>query len=258
MTMKIDASGLSFRELNRQIREAVNKKYELIELTNVNGHRYIGDGIALPTNILVYGTAGNDLGAFMNGSSIIVYGNVADAAGNTMNAGKIIIHGRAGDVIGHSMRGGEIFIKESCGYRVGLHMKAYGEKIPNLVIGGFARDFLGEYMAGGRIIVLGLGVEDRNIVGCQIGAGMHGGKIFVRNQIKKEQLGIGTSIQTISEEDLTELKYLLMRYCEFFEAPLDEVIESEFTKIVPVSHRPYGATYALREKSTVTVKTHYV
>jgi glutamate synthase domain-containing protein 3 len=34
-------------------------------------------------------------------------------------------------------------------------MKAYQDKIPILVIGGTAGSFLGEYQAGGLIIVLG-------------------------------------------------------------------------------------------------------
>lgn len=35
-------------------------------------------------------------------------------------------------------------------------MKAYEEKVPVMVIGGSVGSFLGEYQAGGRIIVLGL------------------------------------------------------------------------------------------------------
>lgn len=35
-------------------------------------------------------------------------------------------------------------------------MKAYKEKVPVMVIGGTAGSFLGEYQAGGVIVVLGL------------------------------------------------------------------------------------------------------
>ena len=54
------------------------------------------------------------------------------------------------------MRGGEIYVKGNVGWRSGIHMKSYLEKFPVIVIGGKAGDFLGEYMAGGIIILLGL------------------------------------------------------------------------------------------------------
>ena len=47
------------------------------------------------------------------------------------------------------MRGGKIFVKDYVGYRVGIHMKEYQHKVPQIVIGETAGDFLAEYMAGG-------------------------------------------------------------------------------------------------------------
>ena len=73
-----------------------------------------------------------------------------------MNDGEIVVHGHAGDLTGHSMRGGKIFVKDYVGYRVGIHMKEYQRKIPTIVIGETAGDFLAEYMAGGVIVILGL------------------------------------------------------------------------------------------------------
>jgi len=53
---------------------------------------------------------------------------------------------------------------------------------PKLVIGGSAGCFLGEYQAGGTIIVLGLGCEKGKApVGSFCGTGMHGGKMFIRS-----------------------------------------------------------------------------
>ena len=40
-------------------------------------------------------------------------------------------------------------------------MKAYKGKIPVMIIGGTAGSFLGEYQAGGLIVVLGLEAKDR-------------------------------------------------------------------------------------------------
>ena len=153
--VKIDASGVYYRELNASLREVASNGARKIELYNVHGQRYIGTGLDSPVEIKIFGTPGNDLGAFMNGSKITVCGNAQDGCGNTMNDGEIIVHGHAGDTVGLSARGGKIFVREDVGYRAGIHMKEYQDKKPMLVIGGTAQDFLGEYMAGGILILLG-------------------------------------------------------------------------------------------------------
>ena len=97
-----------------------------------------------------------------------------------MNEGRIVVGGNIGDACGYAMRGGSIFVKGNAGYRAGIHMKAYENKVPLMVIGGFAGSFLGEYQAGGVIVVLGLGIGDKRIVGNFPCTGMHGGKMFLR------------------------------------------------------------------------------
>ena len=103
---------------------------------------------------------------------------------NTMNDGTIVIHGNVGDAVGYAMRGGRIYVQGNAGYRSGIHMKAYKEKQPALVIGGRAGSFLGEYQAGGTIIVLGLNDDSKPIVGNFPCTGMHGGKMFLRSDCK--------------------------------------------------------------------------
>lgn len=240
----IDATGLSFRELNEKIRNTILNDHEFeIELTNVNGQRYIGDGLNNKVKMLIHGVPGNDLGAFMNGASIVVYGNAEDAVGNTMNAGKIVVHGSAGDIIGYSMRGGKIYLKGNAGYRVGIHMKEYGGTFPAIVVGGFVRDFAGEYMAGGRLVILGS--QEGKVVGNYVGTGMHGGKIYVRGKVEARQVATGVDISELADEDKKELTELLDDYCKCLGLPLGEVLSGTFLKIAPKSHRPYGKTYAL-------------
>ena len=53
-----------------------------------------------------------------------------------MNAGEIVVHGNVGDACGYAMRGGKIYIKGDCGYRAGIHMKAYQQHFPVMVVGG--------------------------------------------------------------------------------------------------------------------------
>ncbi|MDP3064008.1 MAG: hypothetical protein Q8O40_12480, partial [Chloroflexota bacterium] len=158
--VEIDAAGLHYKELNARLREVVQQGVAKIKLVNVFGQRYIGTDLGKPVEIDIHGTPGNDLGSFMDGPRITVHGNGQDGAGNTMNNGLIVVHGLAGDITGLSARGGKIFVRDDVGYRVGIHMKQYGDKRPYVVVGGTAQDFLGEYMAGGVLLVLGLTLRE--------------------------------------------------------------------------------------------------
>ncbi len=161
-------------------------------LDDVNGQRFIADGLKGNIKIDIFGIPGNDLGMFMDGPTITVHGNAQDGVGNTMSSGKIIIHGDGRDIVGHSMRGGTIFVKGDVGYRVGIHMKTYKSSVPVIVAGGKAGDFLGEYMAGGVIIILGINSEDEvDTLGEWIGTGQHGGAIYVRGEVMRANLATG-------------------------------------------------------------------
>ncbi len=177
--MRITAGNMHFRELNEQIRACPDAE---IEIDGCLGQRYIGSGLADKT-LLVGGIPGNALGAYLDGGTIVTEGNAQDAAGDTMNDGAIIIHGSCGDGAGYAMRGGKIYIHGDVGYRAGIHMKAYRGKLPVLVVGGTAGSFLGEYQAGGVIVVLGLRrPAGTPLTGYFCGTGMHGGKMFLRGR----------------------------------------------------------------------------
>jgi glutamate synthase domain-containing protein 3 len=243
---EIDAAGLSYQDLNAKIHEALQEGAKEIRLLHVNGQRYIADGLTGDIRIEIHGTPGDDLGSFMSGPTILVYGSVQDGIGNTMNCGKITVHGDARDIVGHSMRGGVIFVKGDVGYRVGIHMKEYMDNFPVIVAGGVAGDFLGEYMAGGRIVILGIkeGSEEAEIVGDWIATGIHGGAIYIRGEVNEEKLGVAAKIAPFSSEDREYLRPLLTTFCREFGYDVEKVLEKEFTKITPLSHRPFGKMYA--------------
>ncbi len=242
--MRIDAEGIDYKTLNEQIKEEVRDGEEDINLANVNGHRYIGAGLDKEeTSIRINGVPGNDLAAFMDGPKIEVEDNAQDAVGNTMNSGKVVIRGHAGDVIGHSMRGGSIYVEGDAGCRAGIHMKAYKDFFPAVIIGGSVQDFLGEYMAGGLLVVLGIDRDDSEIVGDNIGTGMHGGEIYVRGSVEDHQLGEEVGIQEPGEEDLKRLRKYLDDYSRSFESDFSFDIKEDFVRLVPKSHRPYGKIY---------------
>ena len=210
---RIDTSGVYYRQLNARMRELVADGVRKIELISVCGQRYIGTDLSKPVDIKITGTPGNDLGAFMLGPRITVHGNAQDGCGNTMDDGLIVIHGHAGDIIGLSARGGKIFIRDDVGYRAGIHMKEYGEKKPALVIGGTAQDFLGEYMAGGTLVLLGLNLEEGQHHRANfIGTGMHGGVIYIRGSVADYQLGQEVGVAGLKAEDKKLLGGLVGEY----------------------------------------------
>jgi glutamate synthase domain-containing protein 3 len=243
--VKIDASGIYYRELNARLRNMVSDGAQRIELNNVYGQRYIGTDLDKPVEIEIFGTPGNDLGAFMNGPRIIVHGNAQDGCGNTMNEGEIIVHGHAGDIIGLSARGGRIFVQEDVGYRAGIHMKEYQGKKPVLVIGGTAQDFLGEYMAGGILILLGLTLgEGEHHKARFIGTGMHGGVIYLRGNIEEHQLGKEVGVAGLEENDHQVLRQFVGEFAAHFSYDVEEILAHKFIKLFPRWLRPYGRLYA--------------
>ncbi|MCW4034505.1 MAG: hypothetical protein NWF03_03995 [Candidatus Bathyarchaeota archaeon] len=238
---KVDAMGMYYRDLNSLLRELDANGVEKIEISNVYGQRYIGTDLDNHVRIDIYGTPGNDLGAFMKGTDITVHGNVQDGCGNTMDHGKIVVHGRAGDLVGHSMRGGKIFIRDDAGYRVGIHMKEYLDKRPTIVIGGTAQDFLGEYMAGGILVVLGLNMTEKVHNAKFVGTGMHGGTMYIRGEVK--HLGEEVAVAELDDEDYKILGSLVDEFCGYYGLDAGKLMESKFNKIYPVSKRPYGNLY---------------
>ncbi|MBD3196137.1 MAG: hypothetical protein GF317_13850 [Candidatus Lokiarchaeota archaeon] len=254
--IEIDAAPnnqpLGYKQLNEKIHQALELGYKNILLNNVCGQRFIGASLQGDLELQINGLPGNDLGIFMDGPKIIVNGNCEDQPGNTMNAGMMIVHGDAGDVIGLSARGGKIYIKGDVGYRVGIHIKEFERKFPVVIIGGTAKDFLGEYMAGGLVIALGLHfTEDGTIeesrypiCGNELATGIHRGKIILRTEEDLEsRLGVGAKEYKLEKTTEKVMKEFLDEYCEIFNIPQEIMYRKPFKVIKPISKRPYGGNY---------------
>ncbi len=236
--MIIDAKDLSFIDLNKEIRANTGE----ITINNCVGQRFIGNGLSDRT-ITINGIPGNALGSYLNGSVIIVNGNAQDATGDTMNCGQIIIHGSCGDAAGYAMRGGEIYIKNDAGYRAGIHMKEYNEKNPVMIIGGKCGSFLGEYQAGGRLAVLGLNCDEKDLIGHFCGTGMHGGKILIRANKIWKTIPQQVSVSDATEADIKEFKPYIENYSKFFGVPINEIFNKHFFILTPNSKSPYKQLY---------------
>jgi len=235
--MNITARDMDFKVLNDKIRTADGEIY----VDECYGQRFIGSG-AKQKKIVINGTPGNALGAYLDGAMIEVNGNVQDAVGDTMNDGKIVVHGNAGDALGYAMRGGAIFVKGNAGYRTGIHMKEYKEKRPVIVIGGNVGSFLGEYLAGGLIVVLGINSE-KVPVGNFTGTGMHGGRIFIRTDKELVALPAQVIVDVASDEDLQEIKPYISEFANFFKMDEQQLVKEKFYMLRPNAKNPYKQLY---------------
>ncbi len=243
--MSIEAGLERYEKLNETIKAELSKKNKA-SVKNVNGQRYIGCALEKGKTIQIYGTPGNDMACYLNGGKVEVFGNCQDAVGNTMNGGEIIVHGHSGDAMGYGMRDGQIFIRDNVACRGGIHMKEFEKMKPVLVIGQSAGSFLGEYMAGGTIVLLGLGLRrGEKIFGTHCASGMHGGKIFVRGSFPKENLSPNIKVVNLNDEDKKELAGLVKKYCKCFNADYDEIMAKPFKKLVPATSRPYANLYTV-------------
>ena len=242
-SVRIDAREIHYTPLNQMIRRAVADGVTEIVIDNVLGQRFIADGLRGDgVTITINGVPGGDLGMFMSGPVLIVHGNADHAPGNTMDRGCIVIHGSAGDAVGHSMRGGRIYVRDDIGYRGGIHMKQYMEKRPVLVVGGSARAFMGEYMAGGLLIVLGLtGIPPLSERG--IGSGIHGGEIFVRGNVPDNILGVGAKQKPASDDEKHTIAPVVRDFASRFSLDPAPLLASDYTRIVPASTRPFANKY---------------
>lgn len=238
--MHIEVGGMHFQALNEQIRACGDNE---IFLHNVSGQRYIASGIA-DKLFTIDGVPGNALGAYLAGSTIRVLGNAQDATGDTMDSGDILIHGSSGDGTGYAMRGGRIFILTNSGYRSGIHMKEYKEHKPVIVIGGRGGDFLGEYQAGGLIIVLGIGQDlSRAPVGEYIATGMHGGKQFIRSDVPLQNLPKQVKMHEAEPGELEEIRPHVEDFAREFGLNGSELLSGRFFVLTPNSANPYKQMY---------------
>ena len=235
--MKIFAGGMHYSALNAAVRASQENN---IEVMNCVGQRYIGAGLS-ERHIFIHGTPGNALGAYLNGAEVRIDGNVQEATGDTMNAGVIEVHGSAGDATGYAMRGGKIFIEGDVGYRCGIHMKAFRIQKPAIVIGGRAGSFLGEYQAGGTIIVLGDRLNGKPVVGNFCGTGMHGGEIWLRTDELSAALPEQVKSERVTLSD--EAASLIREWCARFGREEKSYLSAVYYRLTPNADNPYRQMY---------------
>ncbi|MGH2628280.1 MAG: glutamate synthase [Anaerolineales bacterium] len=247
----VDASGLGYGEVNQRVLELAARGAREVHVHRVNGQRYLGlsllrAGYTQGVHLVITGTPGNCLANFNAGLDYTVVGNVADDVADTMHAGRVVVHGDARDVLGQALQGGEIYVRGNVGNRCALQMREYRERRPYLLVGGRTDDYLGEYMGGGVVMVLGIDGQGAwmptPLVGAFAGTGMVGGTIYVRGPVPARLVGLNPP----REDILTYLSALVVEGV-IDEATYQQLAQSEeFTRSSLARALPEAVTRQLR------------
>lgn len=257
-TLSIHVGMTHYRVLGEAIRSKIAEGIQHFILEKVMGQRYIGAGLGHGVVIEIRGVPGQDLGVFNDGAKLVVYGNAQDGVGNTMNDGFIIVHGSVGDIPGHMVRDGKIYIRGSAGFRAGIMMKEYGSRHPVMIIGERIGDYLGEYMAGGTIIVLGYGLSGKESpVARHVASGMFGGEIYVRGGIDESRLGSGAVLSAVGDGGLDRIMPYLEEYAGIFDLDIERILDAPFAVIRRAGGRPYGNLYVPSSKIARDLKPEH-
>jgi glutamate synthase domain-containing protein 3 len=111
-----------------------------------------------------------------------------------------------------------------------------------IVIGGKVGSFLGEYLAGGLIVVLGLGSKDIP-VGYFTGTGMHGGRILIRTEAELTGLPAQVTAGEATEEDLREIEPYVSEFAGRFGLEAGKITQDRFLVLKPNAKNPYKQLY---------------
>lgn len=233
------------KETEKTLMEEIRKETEDTKIINCLGQRYLGCGMK-KTCLTIEGVPGNALAAYLDGGSVLVRGNVQDAVADTMNNGFVAICGSAGDALGYAMRGGRIYVLGNAGYRAGVHMKAYKDKSSMMVIGGVTGSFLGEYLAGGTIIVLGLGrKKETPVTGYFCGNGMYAGCIYLRTDEIPKGLSKHLIARNVGDREKKEkLAPVISSFAQTFSLEEKDCLEGTFIAIEADPAKAYRQLYA--------------
>ena len=122
-------------------------------------------------------------------------------------------------------------------------MKAYKQHKPVIVIGGRAGSFLGEYQAGGLILVLGLHTDGRPVVHFFPCTGMHGGKMVFRGDVSNIRFPDQVALHSATAEDMAEIRPYVQEYARLFGRDADALLRDPYTVVTPGSSNPYQQMY---------------
>jgi glutamate synthase domain-containing protein 3 len=185
------------REINREIRELMEKGIGDITVDNPMSRHGVGVGILNRLNL----TFSDSLGYFgcglIDGPNVHIKGRVGWSCAENMMAGTVVIDKNAGSTFGRSEEQ-RLNSSHYIGARTGIDQKG-----GTIIVGGKTGAFSGFMMQRGRMIVLG-------DAGMNLGDSMYDGTIYVGGEV--EELGVDCVQADMTELDVRYLTEKLALY----------------------------------------------
>jgi len=197
-TATIDALDMTPREINREIRELMEKGIGDITVDNPMSRHGVGVGILNRLNLTFTDSLGYFGCGLIDGPNVHIEGRVGWSCAENMMAGTVVIDGNAGSTFGAAIRGGDLVCKGDVGARTGIDQKG-----GTIIVGGRTGAFSGFMMQRGRMIICG-------DAGMNLGDSMYDGTIYVGGEV--EELGVDWVPGEMTELDLRYLTEKLAIY----------------------------------------------
>ena len=195
---KIDAQDMTPREINREIRELMEKGIGDITVDNTMSRHGVGVGILNRLNLKFTDSLGYFGCGLIDGPNVHIEGRVGWSCAENMMAGTVVIEGNAGSTFGAAIRGGDLVCKGDVGARTGIDQKG-----GTIIVGGRTGAFSGFMMQRGRMIICG-------DAGMNLGDSMYDGTIYVGGEV--EELGVDCVPGEMTELDIRYLSEKLAIY----------------------------------------------
>ena len=197
-TATIDALDMTPREINREIRELMEKGIGDITVDNPMSRHGVGVGILNRLNLTFTDSLGYFGCGLIDGPNVHIEGRVGWSCAENMMAGTVVIDGNAGSTFGAAIRGGDLVCKGDVGARTGIDQKG-----GTIIVGGRTGAFSGFMMQRGRMIICG-------DAGMNLGDSMYDGTIYVGGEV--EELGVDCVPGEMTELDIRYLSEKLAIY----------------------------------------------
>ena len=197
-TATIDALDMTPREINREIRELMEKGIGDITVDNPMSRHGVGVGILNRLNLTFTDSLGYFGCGLIDGPNVHIEGRVGWSCAENMMAGTVVIDGNAGSTFGAAIRGGDLVCKGDVGARTGIDQKG-----GTIIVGGRTGAFSGFMMQRGSMIICG-------DAGMNLGDSMYDGTIYVGGEV--EELGVDCVPGEMTELDLRYLTEKLAIY----------------------------------------------
>jgi glutamate synthase domain-containing protein 3 len=198
LSFSIHCHGLTTREINRQLREAIAAGHQEVLVLEPDARHNLGVALLQPVRVVFEGSVGYYCAGMMDGARVEVRGSAGWGAGESMLGGTLAIEGNAGSGVAASIRGGTVVVRGDAAARAGVSMKG-----GTLLIGGRCGYMAGFMMQKGRIVVCGDAAD-------ALADSMYEGVVFVGGRI--EALGNDAVIEEPSALDAAWLSELLAAY----------------------------------------------